>query len=352
MSIAFSARERTRRRIRMFLWVILIGALIGMAYGSLIGFADRGLAAVGGLIGAIHGLAIAGSIGLLEIFAWRTPVGRKVEQAPLGMIILTKGLLYGAVITAVELGEVWVRMILGQPIEPTIRSSFLPLSVVFSFVATFAFIFVLQMGRLVGGRTLRDIVLGRYYRPRPEDRFFLFVDVVGSTAIAERLGPLSMHRFLNRVFSLAADPVADRRGEIYQYVGDEMVITWTVAAGRVDARPLECFFAIEDALAGAAQGFRRDFAVAPSLRGALHAGPVVTGEVGESKREIVFHGDVLNTAARLEQATRELGHQLLASQEARSLFPALDRFGFSDLGPLAVRGRAAPIQVLAVTRKA
>jgi adenylate cyclase len=324
---------------------------MGMGYSTLIGFADRGTPAMGGLIGAVHGLAIAALIGLLEIFAGRTPVGRKVEQAPLAVIILVKGLLYGAVITAVELGDLGVRMLRGLPSEPAVQSSFLPLSVVFSFVVTFAFIFVLQMGRLVGGRTLRNIVLGRYHRARSEERFFLFVDVVGSTGIAERLGPLSMHRFLNRVFSLAADPVADQHGEIYQYVGDEMVVTWTVAAGRIRARPVACFFAIEDALSVAAQGFERDFGVTPGLRGALHAGSVVTGEVGESKREIVFHGDVMNAAARLEQAARELGHKLLASEEARRLLLNVDRFGFGDLGPLALRGRAAPVQVFVVTRK-
>ena len=344
-------REGTKRRVRIFLWVILAGTLIGIGYGTLTGFAGLGTPAMGGLIGAVHGLAIAASIGLLEIFGGRTPVGRKVEQAPLAGIILIKGLLYGAVISAVELGDLGGRMIRGQPSEPAVQSPLLPLSVVFSFVVTFAFIFVLQVGRLVGGRTLRDIVLGRYHRPRSEERFFLFVDVVGSTGIAERLGPLSMHRFLNRVFSLAADPVADQHGEIYQYVGDEMVVTWMVAAGRIRARPVACFFAIEDALAGAAQEFQRDFGVTPGLRGALHAGSVVTGEVGESKREIVFHGDVMNAAARLEQAARELGHQLLASGEARSLLLNVERFGLKDLGPLALRGRAAPVQVFAVIRK-
>jgi adenylate cyclase len=154
---------------------------------------------------------------------------------------------------------------------------------------------------------LIDIVLGRYHRPHTEARLFLFVDVVGSTAIAERLGPLAMHRFLARVFSAAADLVADHGGEIHQYVGDEMVITWPISDGRADARPLGCLFALEDALAADAGRFMHDFGVVPTLRAALHGGPVVSGEVGESKRTIAFHGDVLHSAARLEQATRDLG---------------------------------------------
>ncbi len=73
---------------------------------------------------------------------------------------------------------------------------------------------------------------GRYHRPRAEERFFLFIDIVGSTPVAEKLGALSVHRYLDRIFQAASDPVDDYRGEVYQYVGDEMVVTWLVAGGR------------------------------------------------------------------------------------------------------------------------
>jgi len=74
------------------------------------------------------------------------------------------------------------------------------------------------------------------------------------------------------VFSLASDPIGDYGGEIYQYVGDEMVVTWTVADGRANARPIACLFAIVGALEEAAPEFEREFGVAPRLPAALHAG--------------------------------------------------------------------------------
>ena len=129
-------------------------------------------------------------------------------------------------------------------------------------------ILMFQMSRLVGERTLRDIVLGRYHRPRTEERFFLFVDIIGSTPLAERIGPDAVHRFLGEVFRLTSDPIDDHRGEVYQYVGDEIVITWTVAEGRDGARPVACYFAIEQALARAAPEFEREFGAAPRLRAA------------------------------------------------------------------------------------
>jgi adenylate cyclase len=184
-----------------------------------------------------------------------------------------------------------------------------------------------------------------------EDRFFLFVDLVGSTRIAEAIGPLGIHRFLDRVFALTADPVADHKGEIYQYVGDQIVITWLDAAGRQSARPLACFFTIRAALADAAPAFEDRFGVIPAVRGALHAGTVVAGEVGVNRRSIVFHGDVMNVCARIEQATRDLGGSLLVSSDA---FERLDHkagFDIRDCGLRTFRGKQSPIQLFDVSTR-
>jgi adenylate cyclase len=212
-------------------------------------------------------------------------------------------------------------------------------------------IFLLQMSRLVGERTLRHIVFGRYHRSRKEERFFLFVDIAGSTPLAERIGPDAVHRFLGEVFRLASDPIDDHRGEVYQYVGDEIVITWTVAEGRDGARPVACFFAIEQALARAAPEFEREFGAVPRLRAGLHGGPVITGEVGGSRRAIVYHGDVMNTTSRIEQATRDLERQFLVSSDAMERLADLGCFALDDLGPQRLRGRAAAMHVYAVAAK-
>jgi adenylate cyclase len=212
-------------------------------------------------------------------------------------------------------------------------------------------IFVLQLSRLIGERTLRDILFARYHRSRTEERFFLFVDIAGSTPLAERIGPDAVHRFLGEVFRLASDAIDDHRGEVYQYVGDEIVITWTVAEGGAGARPAACFFAIERALARSASSFEREFGAVPYLRGALHAGPVISGEVGGSRRAIVYHGDVMNTTSRIEQATRDLDRQFLISGDALERFANLEEFALEDLGLQQLRGRAAAIRVYAVTAK-
>lgn len=130
-----------------------------------------------------------------------------------------------------------------------------------------------------------------------------------------------------------------------------MVITWQVAPGRRDARPLACFFAIEAVLADAAPWFKADFDVAPTVRGALHAGPVVAGEVGVNRRSIVFHGDVMNVYARIEQVAREMGSTFLASNEALRLLEGKESYHIYDHGLHQLRGRQTPMQVFAVSLK-
>ena len=78
---------------------------MGIGYGSLIGVVGWGMPLVGGAIGAVHGLAIAAAVGGLEIFGTRTPPGRLLERAPLGLAVAVKGLMYTAVIVLVEVGR-------------------------------------------------------------------------------------------------------------------------------------------------------------------------------------------------------------------------------------------------------
>src|SRR5262249_28745134 len=102
-------------------------------------------------------------------------------------------------------------------------------------------------------------------------------------------------------------------------------------------------------LGQSASMFEREFGAVPRLRAALHAGPVITGEVGGSRRAIVYHGDVMNTTSRIEQATRDLDRQFLASSDAIERLPSLDDVVLEDLGLHHLRGRVAPMRVYAIS---
>ena len=351
-------RAGTKRRGVLFLQglglALVIGASLGAVFGLVFGVRSIG-AAVGALAGMINVTILTSVIVGGEIFFPRTRLGRALEAAPFLGTVAVKLLAYGAVIVLVFGGNLGRRVVVAVLLDAETAAAVLQAAmpraaaIAIAFTLTMSFILVIQLGRLIGERTLLDILRGRYHRPRAEERFFLFVDIVGSTPLAERIGPAAVHRFLGDVFRLAADPIDDHRGEVYQYVGDEIVITWTVAEGRAGALPVACFFAIEHALSHAASRIEREFGVVPRLRAALHAGPVITGEVGVTRRAIVHHGDVMNTTARIEQATRDLGRQFLVSSNALDHLREIHGFALEDLGLQCLRGRTELTHIYAVT---
>jgi len=337
--------RRQLRGLRMLATIVLVAALVGALYGFLM---QRN--SVGALIGGLYGVMISLPIGLVEL-AWSVSVaGRRiVTRLPFALVVLAKSVLYGAAITlpqAMDLGPVLLGLKPFSGFIPWSRS--LTDAMVFSVAVSLVVNFLMQLSLLVGPRTFLALMSGRYHQPVREERFFLFADLRGSTRLAEQLGDIAYHRFLNRVFIALSGPVTDERGEIVQYVGDEMVVTWPLAIGRHDARPLRCWFALQRELDGLAAEFERDFGARPQLHGALHAGTVVTGEIGAVKRDIVFHGDVMNTTARLEQATRDLQRPFLVSGPAWELIEGREAYHAEALGTLPLRGKQEAVAVLAV----
>ena len=146
------------------------------------------------------------------------------------------------------------------------------------------------------------------------------------------------------MFRIASGPVLDFRGEIYLYVGDEMIVTWPAERGASNGRALRCFLAIRQTLAAATASFRRDFGLTPQLRGSLHFGIVVVGEIGDIKRHIVFHGDVMNVAARLEEASRAFPGGFVVSGAAVDALGPVQGVALTKLGPLSLRGRVQPLE--------
>ena len=172
------------------------------------------------------------------------------------------------------------------------------------------------------------------------------VDIAGSTGLAERLGGVGIHRFLDRTFRLLTVAVVDYRGEVLNYVGDEVIVTWPERGGAIDCRPLRCFMAMRDALLRASSQFEHEFGASPRIRGSLHFGPVIVGEIGDIKRAIVFNGDVMNTGARLEELSRGVEGGFIASRAAMARFNSAPPFAVRDLGQLPIRGRADGIDVV------
>ncbi len=138
-----------------------------------------------------------------------------------------------------------------------------------------------------------------------------------------------------------SDPIIDHAGEIYQYVGDEIVVSWPLDAGLRDNNNncIRCFFAMRAALAHQSGKYQRIYGLVPTFKAGLHCGNVTTGEIGVIKKDIIFTGDVLNTTARVQGLCNALGVDNLVSGQLVTRLGPDPSFQLRAMGPHALRGR-------------
>jgi adenylate cyclase len=323
----------------MFTVIIVAGTIAGFA----VSFAQGRTSPTYMAIAVVYGLLISATIGGVELFVLDGPMRAWLGNLSFTANLLARSAIYASIIVIIQLFQVG-EVIAGVPRQTSSGNFWF--GFIYSAVLAVLMNLVFGIANLIGPRALLNFITGRYHAPVEENRFVLFVDIAGSTGLAERLGGVGIHRFLDRTFRLLTVSVVDYRGEVLGYVGDEIIVTWPERGGAIDCRPLRCFMTMRDALSRAAGQFEREFAASPRIRGSLHFGPVIVGEIGDIKRAIVFNGDVMNTAARLEELSRNVEGGFLASRAAMARFNSPPPFAVRDLGELPIRGRADGIDVV------
>jgi adenylate cyclase len=330
---------------RHILWATALAAALGAAYSERRVLQGGGQAlAVSGLArGALTGAVIAGILTSFDALVMNGPLGAPLRRAPFAAHVAVKTVIYlGVILFGLKFGS----SLFPAPGENGIES----LDVLFSLAAAFVFAFMVDVNTLLGQNVLLNFVTGRYYAPRLESRVFLLIDMEGSTGFAERLGPLAFHRLVKRFIDDLTQPIVAARGEIHRYIGDELIATWKLEEGIVDGRCIAACFAAIDQLARRASDYEGEFGAAVTVRAGLHCGPVVTGEMGSVKREIVFLGDTVNTAARIQQLCRETGDRVLASADLIDRLELPPGVAKRSLGDLRLRGKGADLALYALTK--
>jgi adenylate cyclase len=338
---------RLREPFRHILWATAVAAALGAAYAERRLLQGGGQAfAVSGLArGALTGAMIAGILTTFDALVMNGPIGAPLRRAPFAVHVAIKTLIYlGVILFGLKFGLA----LFPAPGESGIETG----DVLFSLGAAFVFVFILDVNSLLGQNVLINFITGHYYAPRLESRVFLLIDMEGSTGFAERLGPLAFHRLVKRFIDDLTQPIVAARGEIHRYIGDELIATWKLEEGITNGRCVAACFAAIDQLARRTSDYEREFGEAVTVRAGLHCGPVVTGEMGSVKREIVFLGDTVNTAARIQELCRQTGARVLASADLIDRLELPAGIAKSSLGDLRLRGKGAGLTLYALTKSA
>jgi len=305
-----------------------IGGMIGALRSS-----DNSLLIDTGL-GALTGVAIALGCSIAEFQLFSNPRRRMVRRLPLVVLLVLRAAAYSCFIL---LGL--ALQILFNDAPPLWRDpDFAEVFAISAFVA-FVFSIGMEITRLLGREATIALFSGRYHRPRLEHRVVLFADIIGSTAIAERIGELSFHEFLSDAALDLAEAVEVTRGDVYKYVGDAVIVTWPIARGVARAACLHCAQDMHRALAARKDIYRGRFGSEARLRVAIHCGQVAAGEIGDWKKEIALLGDTMNTTARIEGAAKSFGEATVLSDDVVRQLPITTRNTLKRLPEYSAAGK-------------
>ncbi|MEM8589954.1 MAG: adenylate/guanylate cyclase domain-containing protein [Pseudomonadota bacterium] len=334
-----SLRRRTRYRLWLFGALLLVTILAGPVYGLL--FLDNQIPLWYTLDeGAMLGLLVWGFVVFVLPSRFGKPI-RRLAFLP-RMVVIVPIILLCIPLSAALLNLLHDGIIGWDdlPAEPHVYLYVLGLVAVAALVV--------EITHIIGPRVLGNLLIGRYQTPVEEERVFLFIDLAGSSQIAQKLGDLEFQKLLSRFFFDIGETILEARGEIHAYIGDGVIVTWPRVIG--DARPVTTFFAIQDMLARQRRSYKGAFGVEPRVRGAVHGGPVVMAACGDAKRAIVYFGETLNVVARLEEKAKKQERDLVATAVfADSLDPPAGIF-VEPLGPAVLRGLEGQTELVAFSR--
>lgn len=220
-----------------------------------------------------------------------------------------------------------------------LSSSTFTAMVIFLLLLGTALSFFRSVGNRFGHGILINYLSGKYHEPVEENRVFMFIDLNNSTGIAEKLGHTRYSRFLNKCFSDLSLLLIQYNAEVYQYVGDEAVVTWNMRYLKDQGQPVDLFFAFEALLREQRAMYLEKFGVVPTFKAALNAGAVIVTELGTRRRDLVYHGDVLNTASRVLELGSRTQKKLLITSHLYSALANQDKFCVRYVSDLTLRGK-------------
>jgi adenylate cyclase len=208
--------------------------------------------------------------------------------------------------------------------------------------------FILQVSDKFGPGILWKFLTGKYYHPREEERIFMFLDLKSSTTIAEKTGSNKFFRLLKEIFGDITEPIINSRGEIYQYVGDEVVVTWPSKRGLSENNCLVCFYQIKLALEKRTEHYLAEYGLVPFFKAGMHIGEATVGEIGIIKKDIVFSGDVLNTTSRIQGECNKHDVDIILSSTLLQRMPVNGEYKKIPLGEIQLRGKEEKVSLITI----
>jgi len=210
-------------------------------------------------------------------------------------------------------------------------------------------LFILQINEKFGQGVLINFLLGKYHRPKEDKRIFMFMDLNSSTTYAEKLGHLKYSQLIQDCFFDLTEIVLSYDAKIYQYVGDEVVLSWNVDKRTNYDNCFRTFFAYDNLLQSKRAYYENKYGIVPVFKAGVNVGYVTVAEVGELKKELAYHGDAINTAARIQEQCNKFKSRLLISEEINNQLRDTSVFKSELIDKIRMKGKLRSINIYNIT---
>lgn len=300
------------------------------------------------LIGSIAGVLFGSYAFLISRFlAQKFSFGRSVFITSVGYVIVILSLIFIGFNAFTSLFDLDMD---SQDLQRFFSQGNHRVLIVYCFIVGFLIEFIQEVDRKFGPGNLWKMLRGKYYRPIEEERVLMFLDMRSSTTIAEKLGHIRYSLLVQDCFK-DISVVAQYKGQVYQYVGDEAVLTWEGDSGFHNNNCIKAYFAFCDQIHSRKDYYMLNYGLIPEFKAGINAGVITTAEVGDIKREIAFHGDTINTAARIQAMCNDLGHDFLASRSVINRLSESVDLMVDSVGELSLKGKKEQVEILAINRR-
>ena len=240
------------------------------------------------MINSIAAILLASLLSMVDIFM----LSRVKENHSFGYYIVRKTISY---VISIFVVLVIVISIMNHALHISlteVSGTFLPRIyigyIMFSLVISILIGFLSQINDKFGPGILLPMFLGKYHHPREEEKMFMFLDLTGSTTHAERLGHVKYsHLIQDFLFDMNLAAMACE-GEIYQYVGDEAIITWDLKKGIQNENCLQVIHEFNRIILEKKEKYMAKYDDFPKFKAGLHSGKIMVAEVGYLKKEIAL----------------------------------------------------------------
>ena len=173
---------------------------------------------------------------------------------------------------------------------------------------------------------------------------YLFTDVRGFTSLSEALEPPQVVEVMNKALTIQADCVKEAGGMVDKFIGDAMMGVFNAPLDQDDHEnaAIDCAIEIQRQMEELRHEMKDEGFPEVAIGIGINTGDAVIGNMGSSTRfEFTCIGDSVNTAARMESATKEAGVDILIGAPTAEV----SRHELKELEPMAFKGKAAPVRV-------